>query len=58
MKPLLLEILRDQPDDFRRRSTVREYLQARILLALQDSSGMTWVGTLPIPLGRLRTWFC
>ena len=37
MKPVLMEILRDQPDDFRRRSTVREYLQARILLALQDA---------------------
>ena len=37
MKPLLMEILRDQPDDFRRRSTAREYLQARILLALQDA---------------------
>ena len=37
MKPLLREILRDHPDDIRRRSTAREYLQARILLALQDS---------------------
>jgi predicted nucleotidyltransferase component of viral defense system len=36
MKPLLMDILRDEPDDFRRRSTAREYLQARILLALQD----------------------
>ena len=27
MKPVLMEILRDQPDDFRRRSTVREYLK-------------------------------
>lgn len=41
MKPLLLEILRDQPDDFRRRSTAREYLQARILLALQDSGAFS-----------------
>ena len=37
MKPLLLAILRKEPDDFHRRSLVREYLQARILLALQDS---------------------
>jgi hypothetical protein len=36
VKPLLEEILRGQPDDFRRRSTLREYLQARVLLALQD----------------------
>ena len=31
-----METIRDEPDDFRRRSTAREYLQARILLALQD----------------------
>lgn len=37
MKPLLLETLREESDDFRRRSRAREYLQARILLALQDS---------------------
>ena len=36
MKPLLVEILRDEPDDLRRRSTAREYLQARILQTLQD----------------------
>ena len=36
MKPLLIEMLRDEPDDFRRRSTTREYLQARILQMLQD----------------------
>ena len=41
MKLLLLEILRDQPDDFRRRSTAREYLQARILLALQDAGAFS-----------------
>ena len=41
MKPLLLEILRDQVDDFRRRSTAREYLQARILLALQDAGAFS-----------------
>ena len=36
MKPLLIEQLREQPDDFRRRSITREFLQARILLSLQD----------------------
>ncbi len=36
MKPLLMNILRDETDDFRRRSKTREYLQARILLSLQD----------------------
>ncbi len=41
MKPLLMEILRDQPDDFRRRSTAREYLQARTLLGLQDSGAFS-----------------
>lgn len=41
MKTLLMEILRNQPDDFRRLSTAREYLQARILLALQDSGAFT-----------------
>lgn len=41
MKPLLLEILREEPDDLRRRSTAREYLQARILLSLQDHGAFT-----------------
>ncbi len=41
MKPLLLDMLRDEPDDFRRRSRAREYLQARILLALQDSGAFS-----------------
>ena len=36
MKPLLLELLREESDAFRRRSRAREYLQARILLSLQD----------------------
>lgn len=36
MKPLLIEQLREQADDFRRRSITREFLQARILLSLQD----------------------
>jgi hypothetical protein len=36
MKPLLLDQLREEPNTFRRRSLTREYLQARILLSLQD----------------------
>jgi len=36
MKPLLIERLREESDDFRRRSVTREFLQARILLSLQD----------------------
>jgi hypothetical protein len=36
MKPLLIELLREESDAFRGRSLAREYLQARILLALQD----------------------
>jgi predicted nucleotidyltransferase component of viral defense system len=41
MKPLLFEIIRNEPDDFRRRSTTREYLQARILQSLQDHGAFT-----------------
>ena len=41
MKPLLLDMLREEPDDLRRRGRAREYLQARILLALQDSGAFT-----------------
>lgn len=37
MKPLLQDMLRGESDDFGRRSRAREYLQARILLALQDN---------------------
>lgn len=36
MRALLENILREEADDFRRRNRTREYLQARILLALQD----------------------
>lgn len=36
MKEILKELILQQPDDFRKRSVAREYLQARILLALQD----------------------
>lgn len=36
MKPLLIERLLEEPDAFRRRSVTREFLQARILLSLQD----------------------
>ncbi|MBT3272513.1 MAG: nucleotidyl transferase AbiEii/AbiGii toxin family protein [Spirochaetales bacterium] len=41
MKPLLIEALRSEPDDFRRRNKVREYLQARILQSLQDYGAFT-----------------
>ena len=41
MKSLLLDMLREESDDFRRRSRAREYLQARILLALQDSGAFS-----------------
>jgi predicted nucleotidyltransferase component of viral defense system len=37
MKPLLMEFLRDEANPLRRRNMTREFLQARILLALQDS---------------------
>lgn len=37
MKPLLMEFLGEEKDLFRRRNMMREFLQARILLALQDS---------------------
>ena len=36
MKSLLLDLLADEPDAVQGRNTAREYLQARILLALQD----------------------
>ncbi|NQT93348.1 MAG: nucleotidyl transferase AbiEii/AbiGii toxin family protein [Lentisphaerae bacterium] len=36
MKPLLTEFLKDEPNPFRRRNMMREFLQARILLAFQD----------------------
>jgi predicted nucleotidyltransferase component of viral defense system len=37
MKPVLHRLVDEEPDALRKRSTVREYLQARILQALQDS---------------------
>ncbi len=37
MKPVLYRLLEGEPNALRKRSTVREYLQARILQALQDS---------------------
>jgi hypothetical protein len=37
MKELLLSLVAEQSDPLRRRSIAREYLQARILLALQDA---------------------
>ncbi len=36
MKDLLLNLVNEAPNDFLKRSLAREYLQARILLALQD----------------------
>ena len=36
MKPLLMEFIKDEPNSFRRRNMMREFLQARILLSLQD----------------------
>ena len=41
MKPLLIERLREESDDFRRRSVTREFLQPRILLSLQDHGAFT-----------------
>ena len=41
VKALLIDLLADQPDGFQARSTAREYLQARILLALQDHGAFT-----------------
>ncbi|MDD9988606.1 MAG: nucleotidyl transferase AbiEii/AbiGii toxin family protein [Spirochaetaceae bacterium] len=41
MKSLLMDLLADEPDAFQGRSTAREYLQARILLALQDHGSFT-----------------
>ncbi len=37
MKPLLVTLLAEEQNPFKRRNMMREYLQARILLALQDS---------------------
>ena len=41
MKSLLMDLLAEEPDAFRGRSTAREYLQARVLLALQDHGAFT-----------------
>lgn len=40
MKAFLLDLLRESPDPIRSRNLAREYLQARILEALQRSGGM------------------
>ncbi len=43
MKDLLVNTVRDEPDPLRRRNRAREFLQARILLALQDHGAFsTW----------------
>ncbi len=36
MKPLLMDFLGDEQNPFVRRNMAREFLQARVLLALQD----------------------
>ena len=36
MKDILIQLVKETADDFKKRSVAREYLQARILLALQD----------------------
>jgi hypothetical protein len=41
MKALLEDILREETDDVSRRNRTREYLQARVLLALQDHGAFT-----------------
>jgi hypothetical protein len=41
MKPILMRLVEDQADDFRKQSVAREYLQARILLSLQDAGVFT-----------------
>jgi hypothetical protein len=41
MKELLLNLVAEQPDPLRKRSVAREYLQARILLALQDAGAFS-----------------
>jgi Nucleotidyl transferase AbiEii toxin, Type IV TA system len=43
MKDYLAQIVAQQPNDFMKRSVAREYLQARILQALQDQGAfLTW----------------
>lgn len=41
MKDILIQLVRETTDDFKKRSVAREYLQARILLALQDHGAFT-----------------
>jgi len=41
MKEILLNLMREQTNPFARRRVAREYLQARILLALQDHGAFT-----------------
>ena len=41
MKDILARLVRETADDFQKRSVAREYLQARILLALQDHGAFT-----------------
>lgn len=41
MKPVIERLIADEPDVLRKRSIVREYLQARILQSLQDSGAFS-----------------
>ncbi len=41
MKPLLMDFLGDEPNPFRRRNMMREFLQARVLQALQDGGAFS-----------------
>jgi predicted nucleotidyltransferase component of viral defense system len=41
MKPILARLVQNQPDDAKRRSVAREYLQSRVLLSLQDAGAFT-----------------
>lgn len=41
MKPLLMDFLGDEPNPFRRRNMMREFLQARALQALQDGGAFS-----------------
>ncbi len=41
MKPLLFDLLGEETNPFKRRNMMREFLQARILLALQDSGAFS-----------------
>lgn len=58
-RPEHSEMLRDEPDDLRRRSTVREYLQARSLQELQDNGVFaewaSWAGRCCVSFSHFHT---